>query len=579
MQEFRFGSRLRDDPDITHYSVSSSNRDVAEVSLVPSSTTKAYCYRFQITMKKTGFTNITLRYDDKLGNNVEMKVPLTVYQNADFFASIDKLYGFYMENNGYNNSRPYELYNNMDVPVGSTIALTVDKALNGYDIFTRCQRVACANWEVTGNNNVTVEKVTDHVLVHVNGPGAFTVSATDKNNKKISATFRACDVYTYDQTAVYKNGEKYLGVPKGRSSSLMGATADIVYIAKMVTGNGKVYTVVNHYNVEKKSLMGNTSTIHYHLVPIYAEVYCNQELFFDAEGVYLNDIAVNDYDDVVAVGYTYDPNLSYEETDDIGATSTINNDSYSLRRSAYSCYISQTGENVYVYYNPEKLESSFDKVVWDDNEEEWCMLGTAARKKTAWGETIYPKDWIFVRRDEFISDEIASYRRAANDNFTYRISGLVFASDRPVGLMQVLRYKHAEAIDQFMFDKYLPDQLVYDFSKTNDGGIVALNGTVNTDGSSHYPLQGIDAKGSQGIFGWRDNNVYQIHQNVSQYDIFVDPECERYQQITPLLNGSTVEKFSLQTSNAVLKNYDLYGPWGILPIRQFNPRGFSLMIP
>ena len=580
--DFPFGVLFRDDPDISHYSVTSSDQSVAEVSLVSNNNTRAYSYRYQITMKKTGFTNITLRYDDKLGNKVEMRVPLTVYQNSDLFASGDKLYGFYMEKNGYRKDSPYDLYNNMDVPVGSTIALTVDQALNGYDIATHSKRVACANWEVTGNNNVTVEKVSDHVLVHVNGPGTFTVSATDKSNKKLSATFRACDVYTYDKTSVYKNGEKFFDVPKRRSSSMMGATAKWVRIAKMVTGNGKVYTVVNHYDHDSNSLMGNTSNLReFHPIPIYAEVYCNQELVFEAEGVFLNDIAVNDYDDVVAVGFEYNPGLSYEETDGILYTELKEN-SYSLRRSAYCCYFNLTtgAEDVYEYDNPKKLESTYDKVVWDDNADEWCMLGTAARKKTAWGETIYPKDWIFERRDQIICDQIASYRRAENNNYTYRISGLAFDSDKPVGLMQVIRYEHAEVIDRFMFDKYYPDQLVYDFSKTNDSGKVALNETVSSDGRTHYPLQGIDAgKDSNWIIGWGGNNYYQIPQNTSSYSVYVDPDCVNIQQKTPLKNGSTLETFSLQTSDEQNHNYDLYGRWGILPIKQITPNGFSLMIP
>ena len=580
--QFPFGGRFRDDPDITHYSVSSSNRDVAEVSLVPNSTTKVYCYRYQITMKKTGFTNITLRYDDKLGNKVEMKVPLTVYQNSDLFASGDKLYGFYMEKNGYRKDSPYDLYNNMDVPVGSTIALTVDKALNGYDIATHSKRVACANWEVTGNNNVTVEKVSDHVLVHVNGPGTFTVSATDKSNKKLSATFRACDVYTYDKTSVYKNGEKFFGVPKRRSSSMMGATADFVYIAKMVTGNGKVYTVVNHYCSEYNSLMGNTRNLRtFHIVPIYAEVYCNQERVFEAEGVFLQDIAVNEYDETVAVGFQYNPTLSYEETDD-NKSPDLKDCQYSLRRSAYCCYFNLTTDarDEYGYDNPKKLESTYDKVVWDDNADEWCMLGTAARKKTAWGETIYPKDWIFERRDQIIYNVTASYRRAENNNFTYRISGLAFDGDKPVGLMQVIRYEHFEPFDRFMFDKYYPDQLVYDFSKTNDSGKVALNETVSSDGYTHYPLQGIDAgKDSNRIIGWGGNKYYEIPQNTSSYSVLVDPNCVNIQQKTPLKNGSTLETFSLQTSDEQKQNYDLYGRWGILPIKQIRPEGFSLMIP
>ena len=585
--------RARDDRDASHFYCYSSDSDIAQVSVAPIVESNITFYGYQVTVKKSGSVTITLTYDDKAGNSVEMKVPLSCFSNSEVLASGDKLYGTQVSNNNGYQYDNFELRSNMDVPVGVTMHLTIDRAVSGtscYDNETRKQRIACTTWEVfcsSSTDNVTLEKDANGgcVNIRVKGPGAFTVTATDKNNNKRTATFVARDVYTHSDKAVFLNGDRYLDVPKPKGSETLGISTTNVEtcITKMITCKGNVFTLVNHGLRTDNSLLGQTVDGYSsrYVVPVCAQVFCNQDLIYESDATFLEDIAFNNSDALLAVGWTYDPDIQFGKYEGSWSGDALKDEMYSLKVSGFYALLNLESGDIQEYTNPipgQKLENKLQAVAYDPNTNEWCLLGYASRKKTAWNEVIYPHDWFFQRWTSDLDHTTASYRRKANNNYTYAIKGLTFAYNRPVGLIGCKRYKHTEAIDMFLLDKYLPDMLFYDFSKTEDEGTLTIDDTVSSSGGTYYPMAGITAADETGsLHGWRKTSIYDFSNNLQEYEVneVFDPADYKILQLK-YTKYDTYKLVSWKHSLGTV--FYINSVWGNVSLLQDMPRGFDLMI-
>ena len=582
-----FGEMVVDDQDASHFSCYAVPSSVADVSVVPITIFgNVTTYGYRVNVKDRGNAVIYCSYDDKVGNSKKIAIPISCFRTSDVFASGDRIYGWDSENR-----KNIELKTNMNVPVGTTMRLTIDKAkTNGYDSETIARRVTCAKWEVaSGSTDVKINRTTNnsiyYVEVYVGAAGPFTITATDENNNKLSATFKAYDVYTNNEKEVFKNGEPYLCVPEPKSSPTLGygITNVRTCIQKMIACKGNVYTLVNHYLLTDKSLLGQTedgfsST---YIVPIYAQVFCNQDLIYENDATCLEDISFNNSDALMAVGWTYDPNIQFGKHEGRHSGNALKDEMYSLRVSSFCVYINtDTGESRQ-WTCPLKSELQLDwenrlqAVTYDPNTSEWCLLGFASRKKTAWSEVIYPHDWFFFRFDGnvYVRD---IYRRKANNNYTYDIMGLTFANNRPVGLIGCKRYKHTEAVDMFLLDKYLPDMLFYDFSKTEDEGTLAIDETVSSDGKSHYPILGItSADASSSLHGWSSKYFFNFTADLQSYYKHACSNSLEIKHRKFVKNSSSSEDEYRLMYNKEDKQVSIISDWGEMQIR--GGKSFDLM--
>lgn len=576
------GNKIVDDPESSHFNGYCVPSSVADVSVVPITIYgNVTTYGFQVNVKERGNAVVYCNYDDGVGNAVKLEIPISCFKSTDVFASGDRIYALESSNVGMVNM---EMKSNMNVPVGTTMRLTIDKALSGgYDPETKAARVTCAQWEVTsGSTDVKIEKTTDYfVNVYVGTAGPFTITATDKNNKKLSATFKAYDVYTYTQEEVCKNGKTYLCAPKGKGSSILGINNKVgVLIKKMVTYKNDVYTLVDHGVEMDKSLLGQTEegAASKYVVPVYAQVYRNEELIYESEATYLEDIAFNNSDAMVVVGWKYDPNIEFGKHKGRWSGATLKDEMYSLRVSGFYAMVNLYSGDIQEYSNPiagQTLENRLQAVAYDPNTNEWCLLGFAARKKTAWGEELYPHDWFFQRWNSTFDHTTQSYRRKANDNYTYRIKGLTIANNKPVGLISCIRYKHSEATDMFLLDKYLPDQLFYDFSKIEDGGTLAIEETVSSDGRTQYPMLGItSADAGSSLHGWSGKYVFDFTANLQGYEKLA---AEGVLQRKFVKNSSSSEDECQLLYHSDGRYCSINSDWGEIRVRSSMTKGFDLM--
>ena len=579
-----FGEMVVDDQDASHFSCYAVPSSVADVSVVPITIFgNVTTYGYRVNVKDRGNAVIYCSYDDKVGNSKKIAMPISCFRSSDVFASGDRIYALESSNVGMVNM---EMKSNMNVPVGTTMRLTIDKALSGgYDPETKAARVTCAQWEVTsGSTDVKIEKTTDYfVNVYVGTAGPFTITATDKNNKKLSATFKAYDVYTKTPADVSKNKTPYLDIPEAKSSPTLGIsnTNVFAYVRKMVTYNGNVFTLVDHYAELDKSLLGQTEEDGYssrYVVPVYAQVFCNQDLIYESDATFLEDIAFNNSDAMVVVGWKYDPNIQFGKHKGKWSGATLKDEMYSLRVSGFYAMVNLYSGDIQEYSNPiagQTLENRLQAVAYDPNTNEWCLLGFAARKKTAWGEELYPHDWFFQRWNSTFDHTTQSYRRKANDNYTYRIKGLTIANNKPVGLISCIRYKHSEATDMFLFDKYLPDQLFYDFSKIEDGGTLAIEETVSSDGRTQYPMLGIaSADAGSSLHGWSGKYVFDFTANLQGYEKLA---AEGVLQRKFVKNSSSSEDECQLLYHSDGGYCSINSDWGEIRVRSSMTKGFDLM--
>jgi hypothetical protein len=492
-----------DDQDASHFSCTSWNSSIAEVSVVPISLSDHLTtYGFKVTAKQTGSTTIVCFYDDGLGNTARVEVPISCYKRSEVLSSGDRLFAVEEGDDGLKNNA---LNTNMNVPVGTTMMLSIDHQLeNGYSLDDRRKLIAATKWKVSGNDKVTLTKTNNgYVEVKVEGAGPFTVTSTDCNNVSRSATFKARDVYMYDEHEVYKNGEAYLFKPQAKTSETMGE-ANHVSIKKMVTHNGDVWTVINHYRRLGGSSPLGDCELGYN-APVYAQVFRNTDLYYESEDTYLEDIALYD-NHAMAVGWKYDPSLDFGDT---GAYLYACIPDFSFRKSAFFVHLDINTHEATEHFNPfgHDRESALEKVVYNEGNGEVSMLGYAARRRKALAlfeyDYAYPHDWAYLRWNSDATVLKGAQKRKDNDNYSYKHFKLAVANNKVVGLMDVMKYSVVdEGLEIVSFcSEYIHTKLFYDFNDFEDGGSVDLFENNN------YNFGFTSASYNSNLYMWIKNEV------------------------------------------------------------------------
>lgn len=538
------------DMNSSHFHCSSSNSAVVSASVVTAAlegnlSTKA----FQLTIRKAGNATITFKYDDGTGNSIEARATYYVYGPNDVLASNDKIYGANL--NG-STVESFNLNMKSNVPVGTTMRLTIDKdATYSYDMDTRKARMNCTSWNVSGNGNVTLTKTGDgYVEVFVGGAGEFTVTAFDPRGAERSATFVARDIYTYDQHSVYKNNTPIFNVPEAKTSQIFG-TASTVTIEKMLlrqTSTMEVWTIVNHYlpNQYEESEIGKSAGkphyggIWHYTIPVCAQVYRNGVLFYESQDCYFTDIALYGLEDVAVVGYKFDSALEFQGWGYSKGSCGENEDATSMRLSQFyavldasnaSSSVIKEALNPYGFNN----ESRFTNVTYNQSGDLF-MYGYWKRRRSisSWTHTTYcwPRDWMFVRYNA--DGTFEGHMRDQNDHWTYKPYAFAIAKNKPIGVAGV-RYYVANSdgawIDEpdFIFsggyndfDGSDPkkDYLMYDFTDTDGGNGIDLEGTASY-WNSWTRFGGITSSWNNGsLYGWMNNKVYKFADNFKSYDTY-----------------------------------------------------------
>ena len=523
-----------DDQDASHFSCSSWNSSIAEVSVVPISLSDHLTtYGFKVTAKQTGSTTIVCFYDDGLGNTARVEVPISCYKRSEVLSSGDRLFAVEEVADGLKNNA---LNTNMNVPVGTTMMLSIDHQLeNGYSLDDRCKLIAATKWKVSGNDKVTLKKTNNgYVEVKVEGAGPFTVTCTDCNNVSCSATFKARDVYMYDEHGVYKYGEAYLFKPQAKTSETMGE-AKYVKIQKMVTHNGDVWTIINHYDVKwGVTPLGDGKE---HTVPVYAQIFRNTDLYYESEDTYLEDIALYD-NHAMAVGWKYDPSLDFGDT---GVKPDDDIPGYSLRKSAFFVHLDINTHEATEHFNPfdHDRESALEKVVYNEGNGEVSMLGYAARRRKILGlygyNYAYPHDWAYLRWNSDATVLKGAQKRKDNDNYTYDVRDLVVANNQVFGLMDVTEYKSWDVFENplFLWQGCRP-KLFYDFYDYEDGGSIDVNRN-----SFAYGLA--SASYNSDLYLWMKDSVYIYNSRSLNKTDYSSPST--IDQLKVVKNGTQPEEF------------------------------------
>ena len=585
-----------DDNIASHYSCSSSDPSVATVSLTDITVWGNLPSKgFRVSVKKSGTTNITFGYNDKAGNEVKITVPMSFFQQSDLLASADKIYGVKLNESAIEN---VALNTSMNVPVGTTMRLTIDKDLTyGYDLNTRKSRIACTSWEVDGNDKVTLTKTSDgYVELYVGGGGSFTVTAKDGNNNQRMASFAARDVYSYDNKAVYENGETYFSVPEAKISSIFGK-AEIVKIEKMVTYAGKVWTVVNHYTrTNQNSELGmstnvpNTAYSNY-TIPIYAQVFLDNTLVYEREDTYLTDIAPYNLENFVVVGYMFNPDMEFNGWGAESSSDAQLEDFTSMRTCAFVAKKDvNTGIETSLPLSVD-YESRMTNLVIDKTSGELIMQGYVKGRTSTKGWTktsyCYPRYWVLFRNGK-------SYYRSENGEWSYMPYALAIAKNKPVGIMGVKKYESEfdgaftnEPYFRFSGGSYsysLParkDILKYDFSDDGNGGCIELEGTESRPTTGTH-FGGITSSSDSGsLYGWMNRKIYKFADDFKSYDTFRTYEnVGSIAQVKVLLNTSGTsnqEEFIVLGWKGDHKGSVIMSALGEAPIAVDWLNGFDLM--
>lgn len=589
------------DTNASNYSCSSSDPTVATVSMTDVTVwgnlkTKG----FKVTAKKSGFTNITISYDDKQGNVTKLTVPMSLYKQSDLLQSADKIYGVKLNETAIENV-PLNL--SMNVPVGTTMRLSIDKdPTYGYDLETRKSRIACTSWEVTDNNKVTLKKTGDgYVELYVGGEGSFTVTAKDGNNNQRMASFVARDVYSYDSKTVYKNGETFFSVPESKISSVFGK-ANWVAIEKMVTHAGSVWTIVNHY--ERTSLSSelgqspeypNPARITY-TIPIYAQVFRNNELVYEKENTYFNDFVVYNYEDVVAVGYQYNPDLEFGgwgSRESYGHISDYTSMRFSAFYTKFNAASGTVTENLMTEW---EYESMLTNITIEKATGAFILQGYSKRRRSTegWTETsyCYPRDWFLG----YVSDDgQVTYSRDKNQHWTYMPYALAVAKNRIVGAMGVRYYKsdivgsigaypHFDFSGCSLSDIKDPkkDILKYHYSDTGEGSSIELEGTESRDAYGIHFGGFTSSSDSGSLYGWMDKKIYKFSDDFTSYDTYrTYNDIRSICDLKVLLNsiGSTAQEefIVLGEKNNYKEGCVIISALGESSIPDYSLKGFDLM--
>lgn len=541
------------DTNSAHFYCFSNNSDVVSASIA---TGKVYgnisTKVFNLVIKKKGRATITFRYDDGTGNTVEAKAKFFVYSQSDVLASNDKIFGA-RPNGGIVES--FDLNMNSNVPVGTTMMLTIDKdATYSYDNTTRNERMNCTTWEVSGNSDVTLAKTDQgYVIVYVGAAGEFSVTATDPRGNERTATFVAKDVYTYDQHSVYKNNNVIFCVPPAKTSQIFG-TATKVEIKKMIINNGEVWTLVNHYRFaidERTELFGSLMTGQYYdhdqtyEVPITTQIFRNGTLFYEKENTFFEDLAVNS-NTVCGVGSTYNPDIDYYDWGyDYLDYTLCGWDWYpswenvmSKRLSMFYVTLDKATQSVnYSMVNPGQAEgeSNFRNVIFDPTTNDILMFGYY---KSRHSYTIFTKrancfqrNWAFWRLNQYGNQSKEFHYRDENDHYTYMPYAIAMAKGKPRGATRLQYFETnklewIEGAPGYMF-KYKSDIVISDFSKTNGSGTVDIGEEYRPRGSDLFWLYrqtidgGITSSWHNGsLYGWKDNKVFKFADDCESFDTF-----------------------------------------------------------
>ena len=599
-----------DDNTASHYSCSSSDPSVATVSLTDITVWGNLPSKgFRVSVKKSGATNITFGYNDKAGNEVKITVPMSFFLQSDLLASADKIYGVKLNESAIEN---VALNTSMNVPVGTTMRLTIDKDLTyGYDLNTRKSRIACTSWEVDGNDKVTLTKTSDgYVELYVGGGGSFTVTAKDGNNNQRMASFAARDVYSYDSKAVYKNGETIFSVPEAKISSILGK-AQIVEIKEMFTFNGHVFTIVNHYtNTVEDSEVGSVSGTHFgnntketeYTIPVFAQLYRDGVLIYERENTYFEDMASGPYpSDLTVVGYNYDPSLPWGGwgyfCSVAGGGST--DDVTSQRLSIFFAVLNvDNGNSASVVHlstkpNDSDWESRPTNVAYKHNTGDIYCIGYLKRRRSSesWTHTIYcyARDWFFFQCDNS-GNWIDGYGRSKNDNWTYRPYALTIAKNKPVSVSGVKYYKSdkvgsvMENIPRFEFSEK-KDQLMSSVFDQQSDDFLEIEGTYSAARAGYETgkhLGGITSSSDSGsLYGWMDRKIYKFANDFKSYDTFRTYEnVASIAQVKVLLNTSGTsnqEEFIVLGSKGYKEGSVIMSALGEAPIAVDWLKGFDLM--
>ena len=545
---FELPNGVLDDADASHFSCWSSNYDVAEASVVPITVwDNLPSYGFRVTAKKSGTAIITVYYNDNNGNKLNWQVPVSFYTQSERLASNDKLYAAKIIDDEI---WDLPLEHQMTVPVGTTMKLTIDRdAVDRYGINTRKSRIACTTWEVSGNDKVTLTKTDNgYVEVEVGGAGQFTITAKHAGNNQRSATFKARDVYTISERTVFKNREVFFSTPAAKTSPNMGK-ASVVRIKKMITHNGKVWTAVNHYKNCRSSPVGNRSWDNYQ-APVYAQVFCNNELFYEMVDSYVEDITVcervGENSKVIIVGKRYDPNIEFGE--ESSASSGID---CSLRLSAFYVAIDEITYARKEAFNPlgHNYESCINKVVCDHSSgNDICFLGTATRKHTEyelfWSGTCYPQDWFFIRYDYSFNIIKEAQKRKDNGSWTYQVKDMTMAKNKIVGVIDRCHYSPVWGYGMWTDDGESDYRLFYDFYDYEDGGSVSLNETLTNGEHTRYDF-GNASSSSDGrplYFTYsKEPYVYRCDDDFLYHEsVYNNSDIKSFIQIKMIYNSSAV---------------------------------------
>ncbi len=537
-----------DDQDASHFYCSSWDSSIAEASVVPVTIYNGLTsYGFKITVKQSGHTVIVCTYEDGNGHTVRMEVPISCFKESEVLSSSDRIYAVEEGDNGLKN---IELNPQMTVPVGTTMKLSVDRKLEGgYGLDVRRIRIAATEWTVEGNDNVKVKKTSDgYVEVKVEGAGAFTIRCYDCNHGMRSARFKARDVYAYNTNEVTKNGFTYLFVPEAKTSETMGK-AKKVDIKKMVTHNGDVWTIINHYSKKKGSPIGNViSTKEYQFpkVPVYAQVFCNQELFYESEDTWLEDIALYE-NHAIVVGCKYDPSLEFGGTG-VFEGYELKLPCYSFKLSAFFAHLDINTKEVSETLNPfgHKRESCLNKVVYNERNGQVSMLGFSARQRKALAlfdyDYVYPHDWAYMRWNSDATQLLNAQKRKDNDDHTYVIEELTVAGNTVLGLIQDIKY-HARNVATssvfFCADEFV-QKLFYNFNDYEDGG------SKEIEENEHIHNLGIASSSYDNpLYMWINfNKVYKYSDDFMSRELFTEiPEHDSIHELKVVKNGTYPEEF------------------------------------